>query len=118
MIVARNFAIVAVIALLLVLVPGGGRGLDVFIAVLSIVFFAAIAFFGYRLFREHRFTIESLSTRERLVLYGSVALAFFTFTAAERMFDAGGIGVLLWLSLLGVCSFGVYWVFMQSRRYG
>ena len=51
------------------------------------------------------------------MLYGSVALAFLTFCATNRMFDSGGLGVLAWLALLGICSYGVYWVWTQYRAY-
>lgn len=113
----RNLAIVALLALGIVLIPGGGRGLDVVLTVLSIAFFAAIALLGVRLYREHRFSLDALTTQQRLVLYGSVGLAFLTFTATERLFDAGGVGVLAWLALLAGCSVGVFWVFAQSRQY-
>ena len=49
------------------------------------------------------------------MLYASVALAFLTFCATNRMFDSGGLGVLAWLALLGICSYGVYWVWTQYR---
>jgi hypothetical protein len=57
---ALNFAIVALIALAFTALPGGRATLDVILAILSILFFTAIAFLGYRLYREHRFTLESL----------------------------------------------------------
>jgi hypothetical protein len=47
-----------------------------------------------------------------------VALALLTFTATNRLFDEGGIGVLAWLALLGLCSYGVFWVYSRYRRYG
>jgi hypothetical protein len=112
---ARNFAIVALIALGFTVLPGGRNTLDVILAILSIAFFAAIAFLGYRLYREHRFTLESLEERQRAVLYGSIGLALLTFVASARLFD--GPLILVWLGLLGVASFGVYWVFTSSRRY-
>ena len=117
MVLARNLAIVALVALALVLIPGGGNGLDVTLTVLSLAFFTAIALLGVRLYRQNRFTLDSLTDRQRLVLYGAVGLAFLTFTATERLFDVGGAGVLAWLALLGACSFGVFWVFTQSRQY-
>jgi uncharacterized protein involved in cysteine biosynthesis len=116
--VARNVGILAVIALALVVLPGGGPTLSVVMTVLSMAFFVAIALFGYRLYREHSFTLDSLSDRQRLVLYASVGLAFLTFTATPRLFGSGGIGVLVWLVLLGLCSYGVMWVFISYRRYG
>ena len=108
---------VALIALALTVAPGGGATLDVLLTLLTIAFFAAIAVFGYRLYREHRFALESLDPRLRGVLYGSIGLAFLTFTATPRLFDAGGLGVVAWLALLAACSGGVWWVYTQSRRY-
>jgi O-antigen/teichoic acid export membrane protein len=115
---AWKFGVVALIALLLVVLPGGGSALDVALTLLTIAFFAAIAMLGYRLYREHRFELDSLEPRQRLVLYGSIGLALLTVTATNRLFDEGGLGVLVWLALLGLCSYGVFWVYTQYRRYG
>jgi hypothetical protein len=115
---AVNFAILLLIALGFTVLPGGGSTLRVLITLLGIAFFAAIALLGYRLYREHRFTLDSLAERERLVLYGSVALAFLTFVASRRLFAmSGGVGVLIFLALLALASYGVFWVFQHSRRY-
>ena len=83
----------------------------------TIAFFAAIALLGYRLYREHRFTLDALEPRQRLILYASVGLAFLTFAATQRLFDQGGVGALGWIALLCLASYGVFWVFTQSRRY-
>jgi uncharacterized protein involved in cysteine biosynthesis len=115
---AAKFGVVALIALLLFLLPGGGTALNVVLTLLTIAFFTAIAVLGYRLYRQYRFEIESLETTQRAVLYASVALAFLTFTATNRLFDIGGAGVLVWLALLGLASYGVFWVFSRYRRYG
>lgn len=116
--VAINIAIVLLVALALTVLPGGGSTLDAVLTLLTIAFFAAIAWFGYMLFRRNRTEIETLESRQRLVLYSSVGLAFLTFTATNRLFDEGGIGVLAWLALLGICSYGVFWVWTQYREYG
>ena len=115
---ALKFAIVALIALAVTVVPGGGPALNVFLTLLTVAFFAFIGLFGYRLFRENRFTLDSLADRHRLVLYGSVGLAVLTFTATRRLFDYGGLGVLGWVALLALCSCGGYWVLVRSRRIG
>jgi hypothetical protein len=114
---AGQFAIIALIALAIVALPGGGSALEVVLTLLTIGFFAAIALLGVRLYREHRFELDSLDTRQRLVLYGSVGLAFLTFTATNRLFDAGGAGALAWFALLGLCSYGVFWVWTRYRAY-
>ena len=115
---ALRLGIIALIALALTVLPGGGAALDVVLTLLTIAFFVAIAWFGYMLFRRNRTEIESLESSQRLVLFGSVGLAVLTFTATNRLFDAGGAGVLAWLALLGVCSYGVFWVWTRYREYG
>ena len=114
---ARNIAIIALIALAVTALPGGGPTLDVVITLIMIAFFAAIAILGYRLYREHHFTLDALEPRSRLVLYASIGLAFLTFTATRTLFDEGGLGALGWIALLSLASYGVFWVYMQSRRY-
>jgi TRAP-type C4-dicarboxylate transport system permease small subunit len=113
----RNWAIVALIALAIVALPGGGPTLNVVFTLLSIAFFAGIAVFGYRMWHEQRFTLDSMSDRQRFVLYASIGVAFLNFTATKRLFNAGGLGVLVWLVLLGLCSYGVMWVYVSYRRY-
>ena len=113
-----KFGIVALIALVLFLIPGGGSLLDVLLTALSIAFFTAIALLAARLYREHSFTIESLSDRQRQALYGSIGLALLTFAATRRMFEEGGLGVIAWLALLGIASYGLYWTWKTSQEYG
>lgn len=113
-----KFGIVALVALALTALPGGGSALNLVLTVLTILFFSAIAMLGYRMFREHRFELDSLTQKQRLVLYGSVGLAFLTFTGTQRLFDQGGVGVLVWVVLLAACSYGVFWVWTQYRSYG
>ena len=113
----RNFGIVALIALAIVALPGGGPTLNVVMTLLSIAFFAGIALFGVRLYNEQRFTIDSMSDRQRFVLYASLGVAMLNFTATSRLFNAGGVGVLVWLAILGLCSYGVMWVYVSYRRY-
>ncbi len=116
--VAAKLGIVALIALVFTALPGGDGALNVLLVLLTIVFFTAIAVAGYRLHRQYRFELDSLPERQRLILYGSVGLAFLTFCATRQMFDAGGAGAVAWLALLALCSYGLYWVWTQYRSYG
>jgi hypothetical protein len=115
---AWKFGVIALVALAIVVLPGGGSALDAAVTLLTILFFAAIAFLGYRLFREHRFELDTLESGQRLVLYASIGLALVTFTATNRLFDIGGAGILLWLALLALCSYGIFWVWTKYRTYG
>lgn len=109
---------VALVALALTALPGGGATLDVVLTLLSIAFFTAIALLGYRMYRQFSFELDSLADRQRLILYGAVGLAFLTFCATNRLFDVGGAGIVAWLALLGLCSYGLYRVWVQYRSYG
>jgi len=115
--VTLEFLAILVVALLFTVAPGGDSTLQVILATLSIAFFVAIALLGYRLYRENTFFLESLPDLQRGVLYSSVGGAFLVFAAAERLFDLGGGGVVIWIALLGLCSYGVFWVWMSSRDY-
>ncbi len=101
-----KFGIIALVALALTLLPGGRETVN---AVLT----RALG----RLLRADRparraplppepETIESLEPRQRFVLYSSIGLALLTFTATNRLFDQGGLGVLAWLALLGLATYG------------
>lgn len=114
---AGQIGLIALIALVVTVMPGGGGALQVAITLVSVAFFAAIAFLAYRWWHQYRFEIETLPDRQRLVLYGSIGLALLTLCASRRMFDSGGFGALAWFALLGICSYGLYWVWTQYRHY-
>jgi len=114
---AWKFGVVALVALAVVVLPGGGNALDVLLTALTIAFFAAIALLVARMYRQHRLDIETLESNIRLALYGSLAVALLTFTGTDRMFDSGGAGVLLWFALLALASYGLFWAWTRYRRY-
>jgi drug/metabolite transporter (DMT)-like permease len=114
---AWKFGLIALIALVLVVLPGGGSALDVILTAITMAFFAAIALLVARLYRQYRLDIETLDQNIRLALYGSLGLALLTFTGTDRLFDAGGAGVLLWFGLLALASYGLFWAWTRYRRY-
>jgi len=69
----RGFLIIGLIALVVV-VLNQYTALLAIAALLRIAFFLAIAFFVYLMWRDRRDEIESWSTRERVVFYGSALL--------------------------------------------
>jgi hypothetical protein len=114
---AWKLGVVALVALLLEVLPGGGNALDVVLTALTIAFFAAIALLVARMYRQYRLDIETLDSSIRLALYGSLAIAVLTFTGTDRLFDAGGGGVLAWFALLALASYGLFWAWTHYRRY-
>jgi hypothetical protein len=112
----RNIAIVVAIALAVYLLPGGGRVASTFEAALWVAFGLAIAYFGLRMYREHRISLYGLGDRHRALLYGAVALAVFLYAARARMWGTGS-GELLWFVLVGTVVYALLEVFRRSRSY-
>jgi drug/metabolite transporter (DMT)-like permease len=113
---AWKFGLIALVALVLVVLPGGGNALDVLLTFLTVAFFAAIALLVARMYRQYRLDIETLDSNIRLALYGSLAIAVLTFTATDRLLN-GGVGVLVWFALLALASYGLFWAWTRYRRY-
>jgi drug/metabolite transporter (DMT)-like permease len=114
---AWKFGVIALVALVLVVLPGGGNALDVVLTALTMLFFAAIALLVARAYRQYRLEFDSLGQNIRFALYGSLAIAVLTFTGSDRLFDAGGGGVVLWFALLALASYGLFYAWTRYRRY-
>jgi hypothetical protein len=114
--VARNVAIVAVLAGIVVAVPGAGTVANLFVWLVGVLFLGAIAWFAYVTYREHRSELDALGERMRAVLYASAAVAVLAITATPRLFNTGP-GTLLWFALMGGAVYGVYAVWRSSREY-
>jgi hypothetical protein len=114
---ARNIAIIVALAVAVWLVPGGGTASVTISNLLSIVFIGGLLFFGYRMYMEHRETIFGLPERSRGILYAAVALAAITLVATGRMWDAGGLGAMLWLAFMVLAIWGLYSVWRAYREY-
>jgi hypothetical protein len=113
----RNILIIVGLALVVWLVPGGGTGSSTIYNLLTILLTAGLLFFGYRLYMEHRATIFGLGDQQRGVLYGSVALALLALLATSRLWDEGGLGVLIWMGLIGLAAWGMFRVWKTYSEY-
>jgi hypothetical protein len=113
----RDIAIVLVIAVVVWKVPGGGTGAATVSNIFSVAFLGGLFFLGFRLYMEHRTTIHGLEERQRGLLYGALALAVFAIVASSRMWDAGGLGAVVWLAMLGAAGWALYSVWRAYRAY-
>jgi hypothetical protein len=113
---ARNVAIVLVIAAAVYLLPGGGRAASTFEAALLAAFALGIGYLGLRLYREHRVAIHSLGDRHRGLLYGGLALAYFALMARARMWQTG-LGELVWFVIVGLVIASLMAVYRRWRSY-
>jgi hypothetical protein len=113
----RNIAIVLLLAVIVWQVPGGGTSAATINNILGLIFIGGLLFFGYRMYMENRDTIFGLGERPRGILYASVALAAITLVATGRMWDAGGLGAVLWLAFIGAAVYGLVYVWRVYREY-
>jgi hypothetical protein len=113
----RNIAIILVIAVAVWKLPGGGTAANTIGNVFSVFFIGGLFFLGYRLYMERRGTIHGLEERQRGLLYGALALAAFALIATRRMWDAGGLGALIWIAMLGAAGYAVYSVWRAHTTY-
>lgn len=112
----RNVLIILALAAVVMLVPGGGSASAAILQALLIAMLAAIAWFGVRLYREHRSDIYALGDRNRGILYASAGLLALTVTATDRLW-ATGPGTIVWIALVALACYGVYHVFRTAREY-
>ena len=113
----RNIAIVLVLALAVWKLPGGGTAAATISNILSVAFLGGLFFLGYRLYMEHRTSLLGLAERQRGLLYGALALSVFAIIATSRMWNAGGLGAVLWLAMLGAAGWVMYGVWRTYRAY-
>jgi hypothetical protein len=113
----RNIAIILVLAALVWLVPGGDTGSRTIYNLLTVILTAGLLFFGYRLYMEHRATLFGLGDRNRGRLYASVAVIVLALIATGRLWDEGGLGVLVWFGLIGMGAWGIYSVWRTYQTY-
>jgi hypothetical protein len=113
----RNIAIIVLLAVVVWQVPGGDRAGSTIANIISIIFVGGLLFFGYRLYMENRQTIFGLEERQRGVLYAGAALIAITLVATRRLWEAGGVGAIVWLMMLGAGVYAVVGVWRAYREY-
>jgi hypothetical protein len=113
----RNIAIVLALTVAVWKIPGGGTASQTISNVFSVLFLAGLFFLGYRVYMERRETLFGLEERQRGLLYGALALAAFAIVATTRLWDAGGLGAMLWLLMLSASAWALYSVWRAYKTY-
>jgi hypothetical protein len=111
---AVNVAIILALAAAVAFLPGAGTAAELFVWLLAILFWGALAWFVARLYREHRSEIFGLGDRMRGVLYVSIAVLVLTVTATGRLWETPA-GLFAWLALVGAAIYGLIAVWRHWR---
>jgi hypothetical protein len=110
----RNIAIIALLALVVDVVPGGGEAASGIVAALSIVFMALIGFAGWQLYRQYRLTYLGLTDRQRATLLGAIGAIVLMVAGADELTGTGA-GLLVWLIVLGAAVFAIVKVWTEAQ---
>jgi hypothetical protein len=113
----RNIAILILLAVAVWQLPGGGTATTTISNILGLLFAGGLVFFGYRMYMEHRTSLFMLEDKVRALLYGSVALIALALIGTRRMWEEGGLGVLIWLLLIGAGVYGCITVYKAAKEY-
>jgi hypothetical protein len=112
--IARNIAIILILALGVAFVPGGGNAADTVLTALTMGFLAAIAWLLYTVSRQNRLTLATLSDGRRAILYGAFGLIALLIAGSDKMFATGG-GTVLWILLFATAAAGIWRVWIEAN---
>ena len=113
---ARNVIIIAVLAAMVAILPGGGTGANVVLTGLYLIFLGATIWVATIMYREHRSSLYLLPESRRALLYVAVAVLAVTLTATHRLW-ATPAGSVAWLVLVGASVYAGFAVIWAARRY-
>jgi hypothetical protein len=113
---ARNILIIAVLAAMVAILPGGGTGAGVVLTALYLIFLGATIWVATIMYREHRSSLYLLPESRRALLYIAVAVLAVTLTATHRLWGTPA-GSVAWLVLVGASVYAGFAVIWAARRY-
>ena len=113
----RNIAIIALIAILVAFLPGGGQAARAAVTVLMMAFLATIGFAARQVYRENRLTYDTLPDDQRAVLLGSLGVIVLMIAGADEMLGGGGFGAVLWVTLIACAVLAIVGVWTRARSY-
>jgi hypothetical protein len=113
---ARNVAIIALLAVPIAFVPGGGDAADGILTALVLGFLATIGFAGFQLYRRDQLTLLGLEDRSRAILYGAVGLIVLMIAGADELLD-DGLGTLVWIAAIAGAAFAIFRIWTEAHSY-
>lgn len=113
---ARNVAIIALLALAVTVLPGGGAAAQTMLVALSMAFLVAIAFFCFRLYNEQQMTLALMPDSRRAILFGAIGAIALLIVGYEEFASWGG-GVLVWIALMAGAIAAIFLVWRDTTTY-
>jgi hypothetical protein len=114
MIVLRNVLIVALLALAITVLPGGGNFTTGLLTGLTLVFLGAIGFFLARIWAQTEMTRDVMSDRQRLAFYAALGALALMIAGLDELF-ASGAGTLLWIAVVGASIWALVVIWREAN---
>ena len=112
--VARNVAIILLLALIVDVAPGGGNAARAIMTAITLDFCALIVFAGYQLYRQNRLTYLGLTDRQRGILLGSLGAIVLMIAGVDEL-TSTGVGLLVWLAVIALSIFSLVKIWTDVR---
>ena len=113
----RNVAIIAVLAVPVAFVPGGGNAARALLVTLGMAFLASLAVAARQIHRQNRLTFDSLTDDQRAVLFGAIGVIVLMIVGAGKMLGGGGLGAVIWVTLMACAVIAIIGVWMRAHTY-
>jgi len=113
---ARNIAIIALLALGVAFLPGGGDFASAVLTAITMGFLAVLSFAVYQAYRANRLTMLALPDSRRLVLLSAVGLIVLMIAGSAQMFETG-LGTLAWILLMASAAIAIWLVWSEAKSY-
>lgn len=112
----RNVAIIALLALAVTVLPGGGNVVEAILTALSLVFFAAIAMLIARFWTESSLTRDSMTDRQRGILYASLGALAVILAGFDELLGSG-VGTVALLVIAGTAGYLVFTTWREASSF-
>lgn len=111
---ARNIAIIALLALLVAVVPGGDNASEALLTAINLAFLTLIGLGAYQLARMRQLDLMTLSEGQRTLLLTALGVIVLMIAGIEELLGSGP-GTVLWLVAIAASIFALYRVWTESR---
>ena len=112
----RNVAIIAVLALGVAALPGGGTPPTPRLRPSAWRSWPRSGFFVYRLYMQNQLTLATLTDARRAVLFGALGVIALMIAGADELLDTGA-GAVAWIVLIAVSALAIFRVWSDATTY-
>lgn len=112
----RNILIIALLALLLTVAPGGGNFVDALFTALTLIFVAALGLLLAQAWQQTALTRDSMSERQRLIFLGSLGAVALMIAGLDELFDTG-LGSLVWIAVMVTAGWLLFTTWREANSY-